>query len=96
MAMSPSLRRRARRVLDQELGAVQLPPRPAIGWLRTIREALGMSTVVLARRLGMSPQGLRDLERSEADEGIRMNSLRKVADALDCDLVYDLIPRHPG
>jgi len=44
----------------------------------------------------MSPQGVSDLERSEAEEGIRLNSLRKVADALDCDLVYALVPRHPG
>jgi len=55
-----------------------------------------MSTAQLARRLQMSPQGLSDLERSEADDGIRLNSLRKVADALDCNLVYALIPRHPG
>lgn len=94
--MSGSMRRRARRVLDEELGAVQVPSRPAAGWLRAIREALGMSTTDLARRLGMSAQGVSDLERSEAEEGIRLTSLRKVADALDCDLLYVLVPRHPG
>lgn len=94
--MSASLRRRARRVLDEELSAARVPSRPSLGWLRAIREALGMSTAHLARRLNMSPQGVSDLERSEADEGIRLSSLRKVADALDCDLVYALVPRHPG
>lgn len=93
--MSASLRRRARRVFDEELGAARVPSRPSSGWLRAIREALGMSTAQLARRLNMSPQGVSDLERSEADEGIRLSSLRKVADALDCDLVYALVPRHP-
>ena len=53
-----------------------------------------MSTAELARRLNMSPQGVSDLERSEADEGIRLSSLRKVADALDCDVAYALVPRH--
>jgi len=96
MAMSASMRRRARRVLDEELGGVQVPSRPPAGWLRAIRDALGMSTTELARRLNMSPQGVSDLERSEAEEGIRLNSLRKVADALDCDLEYVLVPRHPG
>lgn len=94
--MSPALRRRARRVLDHELEDVNVPPRPAAGWLRAIREAMGMSSAQLAHRLNMSPQGLSDLERSEADEGIRLGSLRKVADALDCDLVYALVPRHAG
>ena len=93
--MSPSLRRRARVVLDKDLGAVHVPPRPAAGWLRAVREALGMSTSQLALRLNMSPQGVSDLERSEADDGIRLASLRKVADALSCDLVYVLVPRHP-
>ncbi len=96
MAMSASLRRRARRVLDHELSGVVVPTRPAAGWLRAIREAMGMSTAQLASRLSMTPQGVSDLERSEAQEGIRLSSLRKVADALDCDLAYALIPRHPG
>lgn len=96
MAMSPALRRRARRVLDEELGAVRVPSRPAAGWLRAIREALGMSTAELARRLNMTPQGVSDLERSEANDGIRLASLRKVADGLDCDLVYAMVPRHCG
>jgi len=96
MVMSASLRRRARRVLDEDFVSVHVPSRPAAGWLRAIREALGMSTTELARRLNMSPQGVSDLERSEAEEGIRLTSLRKVADALDCDLEYVLVPRHPG
>lgn len=92
--MSASMRRRARRVLDEELGAVQVPARPPAGWIRAIREALGMSTTEVARRLNMSPQGVSELERSEAEGGIRLASLRKVADALDCDLAYVLVPRH--
>lgn len=95
MGMSASMRRRARRVLDEEFGAVQVPARPPAGWLRAIREALGMSAAELGRRLDMSPQGVSDLERSEAEEGIRLTSLRKVADGLGCDLEYVLVPRHP-
>lgn len=95
MAMSAALRRRARLVLDAELSAVAAPARPSAGWLRAVREALGMSTSQLAQRLNMTAQGVSDLERSEADEGIRLSSLRKVADGLDCDVVYALVPRHP-
>ncbi len=95
MGMSVSLRRRARRVLDSELGTVRVPSRPPSGWLRAVREAMGMSTAQLAQRLQMSPQGVSDLERSEADDGIGLASLRKVADALECDVVYAVVPRHP-
>ena len=93
--MSAALRRRARVVIDGELSSLAVPARPRMGWLRAVREAMGMSTSQLARRLNITAQGVSDLERSEADEGIRLATLRKVADALGCDVVYALIPRHP-
>jgi transcriptional regulator with XRE-family HTH domain len=35
------------------------------------------------------------LEQSEAGDRIRLDTLRRAADALECDLVYLLIPRRP-
>jgi predicted DNA-binding mobile mystery protein A len=72
-----------------------LPPRPPAGWLRAIREALGMTSAVLADRLGMTASGARKLEQAEAADAITLGTLRRVAEALDCDLQYALVPRRP-
>lgn len=67
--------------------------RPSKGWIRTIRLALNISSAELARRLGTSRQLPLQLEKSEAEDRITLKSLRAVANALDCDLVYALVPR---
>ena len=72
-----------------------LPPRPPAGWLRAIREALGMTSAVLADRLEITASGVRKLEQAEAIDAITLGTLRRVAEALDCDLQYALVPRRP-
>lgn len=90
--------KRARAALDKRLQAfspadqLAVPPK---GWVRAIREALGMSGVQLAQRMEIAPQTLNKLEQSEASETIRLESLRKAAAALDCQLVYALVPKRP-
>lgn len=69
-----------------------MPPK---GWVRAIRDALGMSGVQLARRMDMSPQAVFNLEQSEASQTVRLETLRKAAEALDCQLVYALVPHQP-
>lgn len=64
-----------------------------MGWLQTVREALGMSAPQLARRLGVSRQGLADLERREREGTVTLAALSRAAEALDCDLVYAIVPR---
>lgn len=66
--------------------------RPPLGWLRAIRESLGMPRDELARRLGVTRQSVADIERSEAEGTIRIETLRRVADALECTVVYALVP----
>ena len=68
-------------------------PRPSKGWMRSIRQALGVSSGELARRLGTSRQLPLQLEKGEAEDRITLKSLRAAANALDCDLVYALVPR---
>ena len=79
----------------QDAASHPLPPRPPAGWLRAIREALGMTSGVLAERLGVTASGARKLEQAEAIDAITLGTLRRVADALDCDLQYALVPRRP-
>jgi predicted DNA-binding mobile mystery protein A len=67
--------------------------RPTKGWIHAIRQALGVSSGELARRLGTSRQLPLQLEKSEAEDRITLKSLRAVANALHCELVYALVPR---
>lgn len=82
--------------LDRSLGpyrAARNVARPPKGWIRAIRQAVGVSSGELARRLGTSRQLPLKLETAEAEDRITLRSLRAVANALDCDLVYALVPR---
>jgi predicted DNA-binding mobile mystery protein A len=68
---------------------------PPKGWICAIRDALGMTGVQLAKRLGITPQSADALERSEATGSIKLETLRRAAEALDCTVVYALIPNKP-
>jgi predicted DNA-binding mobile mystery protein A len=88
--------RRARRRLDVRLVALQPPQRyavPPAGWLRAVRDALGMSQADLGRRLDIAPQAVQQIEAGERDGSVRLATLRRAADAMDCDLAYVLLPR---
>lgn len=93
---SNSLRLRqidARLNLVRDVVDSQFPPRG--GWLRTIRNALGMTADQVAKRLDVTPANVTSLEASEAKETISLKRLREVADVLESDLVYVLLPRRP-
>jgi transcriptional regulator with XRE-family HTH domain len=63
------------------------------GWLRTVRQAVGVPVGEVARRLGVSKWEVYRLEQAEMGARIRMETLQKAAAALGCDLVYGLAPR---
>lgn len=65
---------------------------PAGGWLRSLREGLGMTRTQLAVRLGITPPSVLDLERSEAERRITLESLDRVASAMGCRVVYAVVP----
>jgi len=67
--------------------------RPKEGWIRTLRKALGMSSPQLAERLNVSKSQASQMERMEVEDRVTLKQLRRVAEALDCDLQYALVPR---
>ena len=88
--------RRARRRLDTKLAAFHPPEQyaaPASGWLRAIRDALGMSQADLAARLDVTPQAVQQMEAAEREGTIRLSTLRRAADAMDCTVAYVVLPR---
>jgi predicted DNA-binding mobile mystery protein A len=77
----------------KELGPVAKYTPPVKGWIRAVREALGMTAEQLGRRLGVKQPSVIQLEQSEAKGSIELATLRRVADALDCALVYAFVPK---
>ena len=64
-----------------------------LGWVRSIREALGMTSRQLAARLKVKPPRITEMEKAEMGGNITLGSLRKAAEALDCELVYGFVPK---
>jgi predicted DNA-binding mobile mystery protein A len=87
----------ARRHLDQRLNrlAAHAGVTPPKGWSNTIRRALGMSISEFAQRLAVSSSRVSGLERAEIDGSIRLSTLRRVAAALNCELLYAFVPNEP-
>lgn len=67
--------------------------RPQRGWIRSVRQALGMSAEQLAQRIGLSRPTVAALERSESRNKITLESLEKLARGLGCLVVYVVIPK---
>jgi len=85
-----------RQQLDKKLqnfaGLKDSPP-PVRGWIRAIRDALGMTGEQLARRIGVQKQRVAALEKGEVSGTATINSMKKAAAAMDCVFVYALVPR---
>jgi predicted DNA-binding mobile mystery protein A len=85
-----------RQQLDQKLKHLRLLRNdvvPTGGWLKAIRTGLGLTAVALAKKLGVTSASLSELEHSETAGTITLKSLRKAAAAMDCDVVYAIVPR---
>lgn len=68
-------------------------PMPEGGWLKYCREAQLVGIEQAAESLGMTKQGVRKLETSEASEAITLERFRQMVEALDCELIYFVRPR---
>lgn len=91
-----STRRQGRRWLDDRYKAIRPlagVERPNKGWIRAVRDALGMSSTELAARMGVSQQVVSEIERSERLATVKLKTLSRAANAMECELVYALVPR---
>ncbi len=70
-------------------------PVPKRGWVRVIRDALGLTSHQLAKRVGVSQVNISKIEKSEVEGTISLNTLAKVAAGLHCKVVYCLVPLKP-
>jgi predicted DNA-binding mobile mystery protein A len=67
-------------------------PRPRKGWIATVRQALGMGLTQLARKLGVNPSAVLRLEERELSGTITLATLSRAAAAMDCRLIYAIVP----
>jgi predicted DNA-binding mobile mystery protein A len=96
--MTARIAAQSRARLDErvaQFGAAERFQPPSRGWIKAFREALGMTTAQLAKRMGVRQPSVVNLEMSEEKGSIELATLRRAAAALDCTLVYALIPNKP-
>jgi predicted DNA-binding mobile mystery protein A len=79
----------------QKLRPVGELQRPARGWIRAMREAMGMTAAQLAARLDVTQPRIFALEKAEARGAASVVSLERAAEAMGCTLVYALVPNEP-
>jgi predicted DNA-binding mobile mystery protein A len=65
------------------------------GWIHYIRKALGMTQKNLAHAANLSVPTIAHMERREPEGRVTIETLRKLAAAMDCDLIYAIVPRKP-
>ncbi len=67
--------------------------RPVRGWLQGVREAIGLRQTAVAKGIGVTRQSYAQLEQAEANRSISLKSLDRAAEAMDCEVVYFLVPK---
>ncbi len=87
----------ARKQLERRLAPLReakitAPPR---GWIKAIREALGMTARQLATRMGASPSRIPVIEKAEVTGATTIKTLREAAEAMNCTFVYAFVPTKP-
>jgi predicted DNA-binding mobile mystery protein A len=87
----------ARKNLDKRLVRLrEVPlPMPPCGWVKAIREALGLSARQLASRMGVVQSRLSTIEKAEVTGATTIKTLRETAQAMGCTFVYALVPNKP-
>jgi len=85
----------ARKTLDQRVDPLKSvnTVAPNGGWIRAVRQALGMSATQFAKRADVTRQTAQQYERSEIDGSIRLDTIRRAAEVLDCRFLYALVPK---
>jgi XRE family transcriptional regulator, regulator of sulfur utilization len=95
MAMNKLAKLQVRQLDDALMlfSSLRTVPIPRDGWIKAVRETLGMSIRQLAERTGLSKTSVTSIESSERKGSVQVNSIRRLAEGMDCELVYVLLPR---
>jgi predicted DNA-binding mobile mystery protein A len=92
MSVKTIVQQQYRSIVDNAatgLAGLKTPPE---GWLRTVRNALGMSGAELAKKMGVTRARVTQAEHAELTGGITLKSMQATAEAMGCRFVYAIIP----
>ena len=96
MKKNKALIKTQRKSLDEKIrlfATAKSAINPKAGWIRAIREAIGMTTVQLAERMGIQQSGVTLLEQREVAKKVSLETLQRAAQAMNCELVYAFVPK---
>ena len=95
--MTPNQTALARKNLDKRLAPLRADgyAAPAGGWLKAVRESLGLTSRQLAARMGVAPSRVTTIEKAEVTGGTTLRTLREAAEAMNCTFVYAIVPIQP-
>jgi len=69
-------------------------PNPATeGWIKIMRQALGMSGVQLARKMNVTRSLVSNTEKAEIEGRVTIKKMQAFAEAMECEFVYCMIPK---
>ena len=93
MSVKTIVRQQYRSIVDNAAtGLAGLNKTPPEGWLRTVRNALGMSGAELAKKMGVTRARVTQAEHAELTGGITLKSMQATAEAMGCRFVYAIVP----
>ncbi len=93
MSVKTIVRQQYRSIVDNvatSFSGIKTPPE---GWLRTVRNALGMSGAEVAKKLGVTRARVTKAEHAELTGGVTLKSMQAMAEAMGCRFVYAIIPK---
>ena len=67
---------------------------PEMGWIKSIREALGMSAKDVAKKVGIDQSRISRLENAEKNGNVKLSSLQRIATGLGMEFVYGIVPKN--
>ena len=65
---------------------------PPIGWIKAIRNVIGMSMEQLGKKLSITKQAVMDIEKREKNGAITIKSMQEIAKVMDMKFVYGFVP----
>lgn len=90
-------RKLIREQLDEKLNSIKevvSSSMPSQGWVKSIREALGISTAQLGKKVGIDQSRISRIENAEVTGEVKLSTLMKIAKSMDMQLVYAFVPKH--
>lgn len=63
------------------------------GWIKVIRQALGMSGAQLARKMNVTRALVSKTEKAEVEGRVTIKKMQEFAEAMECEFVYCMVPK---